>query len=257
MSGTRATLFEQGDILHQEPRATTIHAATLDQLDELGVYSRIEPLGIICPTMRYWDRATGELIAEFDHAVLAAETSHPWVLQCEQNKLSRVLFEMTAAFPSIEVHNGAKVVACTQTADRVDVRARLSNGTEQAYSAEYLVGADGARSTVREQFGIPFEGFTYPERFLIISTPFDFKAQQGYDYRNYLFDPEEWATLFKIAWDGPPGVWRLVTPARPDETPETLGDLKTAQARLQRFLPRSEAYEIPFYNWYTVDQRVA
>ncbi len=155
-AGTRVTLFEQGDILHQEPRATTIHAATLDQLDELGVYSRIEPLGIICPTMRYWDRATGELIAEFDHAVLAAETSHPWVLQCEQNKLSRVLFEMTAAFPSIEVHNGAKVVACAQTADRVDVRARLSNGTEQAYSAEYLVGADGARSTVREQFGIPF-----------------------------------------------------------------------------------------------------
>ncbi len=80
----------------------------------------------------------------------------------------------------------------------------------------YLVGADGARSTVRKAIGVEFEGFTYPERFMIIGTPYDF-ADDGYAYRNYIADPDEWYNLFKISWKGPPGVYRLVAPVRPDE----------------------------------------
>ncbi len=92
---------------------------------------------------------------------------------------------------------------------------------------------------------------------MIISTPHDFMAEGGYAYRNYVLDPDRWATLFKISWDGPPGIWRMVTPARPDETEESLESEATAQERLQQFFPRSPPYDIPFFNWYTVDQRVA
>ena len=42
------------------------------------------------------------------------------------------------------------------------------------HTGGYLIGADGGRSTVRKQCGIPFEGFTWPERFVVFSTPFDF-----------------------------------------------------------------------------------
>jgi 3-(3-hydroxy-phenyl)propionate hydroxylase len=256
-AGLAVRLFERGDIMHQEPRASTLHAATLDMLSDLGVYDLIEPLSIVCPVMRYWDRQSGKLIAEFDHEVLKDEVSHPWALQCEQDKLSRALFAMVGQCKNVEVVTGATVVACNQNSEEVRVTVRDVAGTETHHSGSYLIGADGARSTVREQLDIAFEGFTYPERFLIISTSHDFMTNGGFAYRNYILDPEEWAALFKISWNGPPGVWRMVTPARADETAETLCSEETAQSRLQKFKPLAPQYDIPFYKWYTVDQRVA
>jgi 3-(3-hydroxy-phenyl)propionate hydroxylase len=255
-AGVKVTLIEQGDVMHQEPRAATIHPATLDLLDDLGVYKRMEPLGIICPVVRYFDRAANEMVAEFDHAVLKDETRHPWVLQCEQNKVSRVLFAMLKDVRDVDLRIETKALSFTQDAGGVEVVAQAKDGTEERHRGEYLIACDGARSVLRDQAGIAFEGFTYPERFLIIGTPYDF-TRDGYAYRNYLSDPDEWANLFKISWHGPPGIFRLVVPTRPEETIETLKKPETAQARLQKFVPRSEPYEIAFYNWYTVDQRVA
>ena len=48
------------------------------------------------------------------------------------------------------------------------------DGTTETQSGRWLIGADGARSDVRRSLGIEFEGFTWPERFLVVSTPFDF-----------------------------------------------------------------------------------
>src|SRR5438067_128417 len=73
-AGIEVMLFDDGDIVHQEPRAATIHPATLDMLDDLGVYQRIEPLGLVCPIVNYYDQR--ELLASLDHAILAGETRH-------------------------------------------------------------------------------------------------------------------------------------------------------------------------------------
>src|SRR2546430_11403836 len=89
-AGIAVTLFDEGDIVHSQPRAATIHPATLDILDDLGAYALIEPQGIVCPIVNYYDGKL--LLASFDHALLKDETRHPWVLQCEQDKLSRTLF---------------------------------------------------------------------------------------------------------------------------------------------------------------------
>ena len=87
------------------------------------------------------------------------------------------------------------------------MRSRSRSGTltasRERITGRYLIGADGARSTVRSEAGIEFEGFTYGERFMIIGTPYDF-AQAGYAYRNYISDPVEWYNLFKISWKGRP-----------------------------------------------------
>ena len=216
-AGVRVTLFDQGSIVYSHPRAATIHAATLDILDDLGIYELIEPQGIVCPIVNYYDGK--ELLASFDHALIGDATRHPWVLQCEQDKLSRTVFAMVQQLPSVEIRTETTVIGCSQSADGVDVTVRPPGGAEERHRAAYLIAADGARSTVRKAVGVDFEGFTYPERFMIIGTPYDF-AQDGYAYRNYISDPEEWYNLFKISWTGPPGVYRLVAPVRPDEASE-------------------------------------
>jgi len=253
-AGIAVTLFDQGDIVHSEPRAATIHPATLDILDDLGVYELIEPQGIVCPIVNYYDGKL--LLGSFDHALLKGETRHPWVLQCEQDKLSRTLFAIATAVPSITFRTSTKVIGCSQRDDAVVVVAETADGGQEQHRALFLVGADGARSTVRRALGAEFEGFTYPERFMIIGTSYDF-AVDGYAYRNYIADPEEWYNLFKISWQGPPGVYRLVAPMRLDELLDGDLALAAAQRKLQRFNPRPHDYEIVICNSYTVGQRVA
>jgi 3-(3-hydroxy-phenyl)propionate hydroxylase len=243
-----------GDILYQHPRAATIHPATLDILDDLGVYQRIEPLGIVCPIVNYYDRQ--ELLASFDHGILAGETRHPWVLQCEQDKLSRTLFEMARDVPTLQIRTETEVLDCSQSADAVEVEVKSADGKRERIKGRYLIGADGARSTVRKCAGVEFEGFTYGERFMIIGTSYDF-SQAGYAYRNYISDPVEWYNLFKISWKGPPGVYRLVVPLKLDEVLDESRMLDICQRKFQRFHPRSEPYEIVIHDSYVVHQRVA
>jgi 3-(3-hydroxy-phenyl)propionate hydroxylase len=253
-AGVDVTLIDKGDINHQEPRAATIHPASLDILDDLGVYRRIEPLGIVCPIVNYYDQQ--ELLASFDHAVLAGETRHPWVLQCEQDKVARVLYAMARELGSLTIRTETEVLACTHSTDAVEVEMACPDGTRERISGRYLIGADGARSTVRREAGIEFEGFTWPERFMIIGTPYDF-SQAGYAYRNYISDPVEWYNLFKISWKGPPGVYRLVVPVSLDEALDEDRVLATCQRKFQRFHPNPQPYEIVLYDSYVVHQRVA
>jgi 3-(3-hydroxy-phenyl)propionate hydroxylase len=253
-AGVDVTLCDMGDILYQHPRAATIHPATLDILDDLGVYRRIEPLGIVCPIVNYYDQQ--ELLASFDHGLLAGETRHPWVLQCEQDKLSRTLFEMARDVPKLQIRTDTEVLDCSQSADAVEVEVKSAGGNSERIRGRYLIGADGARSTVRKCIGVEFEGFTYGERFMIIGTSYDF-SQAGYAYRNYISDPVEWYNLFKISWKGPPGVYRLVVPLKLDEVLDENHMLDICQRKFQRFHPRSEPYEIIIHDSYVVHQRVA
>jgi 3-(3-hydroxy-phenyl)propionate hydroxylase len=251
-----AILCDAGDIIHGESRAATILTPTLDLLDEYGAYKDVEKLGTICPIVHYYDRQ--ELIGVFDHGLLAGETTHPWVLQCEQNKLVRVLAKMLRDLPSILIHTGAKVAATRQDEDSVEITVQRDDGTEGQFRGSYLIAADGSKSTVRDSLGIAFEGETLPERFMSIGTLYDFMANDGYADRNYISDPEEWYNLFKIPGDGPPGISRLIVPigaASDRVSPEQ--KLVIAQQKIQRFHPRIEPYELTGCRTYVVDQRVA
>ena len=78
----------------------------------------------------------------------------------------------------------------------------------------YVIGCDGGRSRVRKSMDVAFDGFTYPERFLILSTPYDF-GQHGYAFTNYIADPDEWFALFKVPGIDGNGLWRVVSPVDP------------------------------------------
>jgi 3-(3-hydroxy-phenyl)propionate hydroxylase len=156
----------------------------------------------------------------------------------------------------VEVNFGHEVIGLEQTDDAVTIMV-FANGTEKRITGDYLIGADGGRSVVRKSCGIEFAGFTYPERFLVITTPFDFEGHLGYCARSYFADPEEWCNCFKVAGEGPPGLWRTVFPADPMIDPSTLQSDTSVQSRLQKFFPSARPYEIVHRNIYTTHQRVA
>jgi 2-polyprenyl-6-methoxyphenol hydroxylase-like FAD-dependent oxidoreductase len=254
--GLDVRLFDENARLQDDPRAATTHPGTLEILGAAGLVDDMARAGLVAPILRFWDRPTGECVAEFDHALLAGDTAYPYVIQCEQFKTARLILERLKALPNVEVLFGHQVLEVTQSDDEVAVAVRGPDGVRR-HTGAYLVGADGGRSIVRKQCGIPFEGFTWQERFLVLSTPFDFERSKGYCYRNYLADPEEWCNCFKVSGSGPPGLWRTVYPTDPRASNDELLSDGAVEARLQRFFPNAHRYEVVHRNLYTTHQRIA
>ena len=254
--GVTVTVLDQNSELQDDPRAATTHPATLELLDGLGVIDQVIEQGLIAEDFEFWDRPTGEKIATFDHAVLVDDTKFPFVVQCEQFKLAKIFLAKLQDETSVTVLFNHDVTGFDHTADGVTVTASTPDG-EKTFEGDWLIGADGGRSVVRKSAGIGFEGFTWAERFLVLSTPFDFKAERGMSFRNYIADPDEWCNCFKVAADGPPGLWRLVFPADPEANEEALLADDFVQEKMQKFFKRDSDYDIVHRNLYNVHQRVA
>jgi 3-(3-hydroxy-phenyl)propionate hydroxylase len=235
-------------------RASTLHCATLDLLDRLGVTQRLLQAGY---RVRHWqirDRKSG-VIAEWDLGLLESDTKFPFRIACEQHKLARIALDMLSDVPGVEVRFGCRFLSAHQATDRVVARFETNDDVEEV-TASWLVGADGGRSAVRKSAEIEFEGFTWPEQFLGVSTDHDFEPD-GFAYSAYVSDPVEWAAVFKVPHDGPPGIWRVMFPTDPALSSATALSNEFIESRMQGFLPQATPYRIEYRNLYRVHQRVA
>lgn len=250
-AGVPVTVLESRTHIYEDPRAATFHPPTMEMFAESGVTKRLHDLGILCPRWQFRGREEG-VIAEFDLGILSDVTPYPYRLQCEQHKLVGILSEMLAGYSGCDIRYAATVETVSQTASGVAVT------TEEGgkYDGAYVIGADGGRSVVRKSQNIEFAGFTYEERFLVITTSTDFE-QYGFAYSCYVSDPSEWCALFKVPGAGPPGIWRVVFPTKPEVAADDLLDHASAERRLQAFLPMDRPHTILHTNLYTVHQRVA
>jgi 3-(3-hydroxy-phenyl)propionate hydroxylase len=256
-AGLPVTLIESSPeetFLDQVPRAGSNHPPTLEMFARIGLYEKIEPRGLKAPLFHYWDRQGHKLIAAFDHVHLKDDTAFPYVLQCERIKIVEEAMKMAKADPLCTLMMATTFKSFEQSQDGVTATVVGPDGKEMQLSGRYIVSAEGARSLIRNQLGLEFEGFTYPDRTLNIEVFYDFK-QRGYTDRNYISDPGEWSNLFH--WAGPPEVWRVHFPTKPEEDPEELTKLEALQARLRRFLQMDMDFDIRGSNLYTVHQRVA
>jgi 3-(3-hydroxy-phenyl)propionate hydroxylase len=262
---TALALARQGFAVHvceaearvnDSPRAATTHAATLEMLAELELVDEVIGRGLIEPKFRIWDRAKRELVVEFNFRILENDTRFPYVVQCEQHKLANMAIERLRAFPHASVEFSSRVASVEQLDDRVEIVVEGPSSVRKLAGA-YLIGADGGRSTVRKALGIDFEGYTHPERFLVLTTPFSFDVEYAQCSRNYFSDPNEWCALFKVTGDDGNGLWRVLFPTRLDETDAQALDQEAVQRRLQRFFPKQGPYPVVHRNLYNVHQRVA
>jgi 3-(3-hydroxy-phenyl)propionate hydroxylase len=254
--GFEVRLFEAEREVNDSPRAATTHAATLEMLDDLGLVEEVVRRGLIEPKFRIWDRSSRSLIVEFDFGVLKHDTRYPYVVQCEQHKLANIAIDRLATFANADIQFQARLVDCEQFVDRVEATIETASGTRRV-TGSYLIGCDGGRSTVRKKLDIEFEGYTHPERFLILTTPYSFDATYAECSRNYFSDPDEWCALFKVTGDDGKGLWRVLFPTRRDETDAQALDDETVQRRLRSFFPKEGKYLVIHRNIYNVHQRVA
>jgi 3-(3-hydroxy-phenyl)propionate hydroxylase len=249
-------VFEAESRVNDSPRAATTHAATLAMLEDLGLVEEVVRGGLIEPKFRIWDRASREIIVEFDFGLLKDDTRFPYVVQCEQHKLANMAIARLKSCPTASMQFSARVSGFAQRDEGVEVTVETPSGIRQIRGS-YLIGCDGGRSFVRKALDIVFEGYTHPERFLVLTTPFSFDAEFAQCSRNYFSDPDEWCALFKVSGEDGKGLWRVVFPTQVDETDDQAMSEEAAQRRLQRFFPKAGAYPLAHRNIYRVHQRVA
>ena len=250
-SGIPVVLLEREPELAEDLRGSTFHPPTLDMLDDLGVTAQLLPHVLIAPKYQYRDRATGAY-AEFDLGVLAGHTRHPYRLQCEQFKLTRTILPMLEASGLADIRFSTTLTSVHQSDGGVSVEIAGEGGNE-SIEGRFLLGADGGPSTVRRAMGTEFEGFTYPERFLVVSTDFPFEEHlENLSHVNYISDPVEWCAILRV-----PGLWRVLFPTDADEPEEDLLHTDRIQGLLNGLVARDEPYNLVHVTLYRVHQRVA
>ncbi len=249
--GVPVTVLEAGPDLSEESRASTFHPPTLDMLEALGAAQPLIAQGLSAPQFQYRTKQHG-MLAQFDFGAIADVTGHPYRLQCEQSKLTRILYEQLRGNPDFELQFDAQVQGVTQDQSGVEV-AIERNGRIETRSGRWLIGADGAGSNVRRSLGIAFDGFTWPERFLVVSTPFDFRTViPDLVAVTYIADPQRWHFLLQI-----PGLCRVMFPIAAHESDELALSPAFAQSLMATVVPGISHYEVAHVTLYKVHQRVA
>ena len=247
-------VLEANPELFMDLRAGSFHPPTLEVLEPLGVTAKLHELGICVHRWQLRDRTDG-VIGTFELSLLADETPYPYRLHCEQHKLTPLVFQMLAPLPHADIRFSHRVTEISQAGDRVIVKAETPGGGE-TFEGAWVIGCDGGGSAVRKSAQIEFGGFTYPEKFALVSTSYDL-GRRGFSDTAYISHPVEWCAVFRLPDTGPPGLWRFLYGCHPDETDDEAMSDDIVEARLQAVVPKTDRYETVHRTIYRVHQRVA
>lgn len=149
LAGVRVTVLERRTEPVPQSRALTMHGRTLEMLALRGVADRFLARGMPIPSGHF-----AGLPTRLDFS--ACDSTYPFTLFLPQS-VTEQLLEAWAGELGVDVRRGATVESTGQDEDGVWVTG-TRDGTPFRLDARYLVGADGARSLVRRQAGIAFDG---------------------------------------------------------------------------------------------------
>jgi 2-polyprenyl-6-methoxyphenol hydroxylase-like FAD-dependent oxidoreductase len=165
--GCRCLVVERNDRVGYSPRAKTTNVRTREHLRRWGIADALRQASPIAPdyppNVVFATRMNGPTLARFENAFngsrerndLYAEEAQ-WV---PQYVLEEVLRAHAASLPGVEIRFNTELRSFRQSADGVIAKlADLASGSSRQIRASYLVGADGARSTVREAIGATMVG---------------------------------------------------------------------------------------------------
>jgi 3-(3-hydroxy-phenyl)propionate hydroxylase/6-hydroxy-3-succinoylpyridine 3-monooxygenase len=249
-SGVRVQVLEAAPEIEDSPRAIVYHWTVLEELDGLGILADVEARGFRKDDYAYRVYATGESIP-YSISLLADETPYAYNIHLGQHELAAIALEHLRRLPGTDVAFGARVSAIAQDAAGATVTVETAEGAREL-RAGWVLGCDGAGSTVRKLLGIPFEGFTWPERFVATNVHYDFERHEGFARATFQIDPVHGAVIVKIDTDG---LWR-VTYSEDAALPEATVGARVPD-HFAALMPDEEPYELERFSPYRMHQRAA
>ncbi len=244
--GVNAVVLEQLPKLIDYPRAIGLDDEALRTMQAIGVADRIEPHTTPFHWMRFLT-ASGRCWASIEPRT----DEFGWSRRNAfiQPQADRILFEGLERFPHVRTLFGAAFSDLSQNDSKVTLKV---TGPEGPFTieADYLVGADGGRSPVREALGVTFDGETAPNQWIVIDVENDPVGTPniylGCDPRR----PYVSAAL-------PHGVRRFEFMVMPGETEEHFNRPDVMQALLSKVVDKPEEVKLIRQRIYNHNARLA
>jgi 3-(3-hydroxy-phenyl)propionate hydroxylase/6-hydroxy-3-succinoylpyridine 3-monooxygenase len=248
-AGVEVTVVERGSALNTSPRAAVYQWCVLDYLAELGVLADAEERGV---------RGTGLGMRRFDTGqrirrsagILDGYVPHPYTIHLGQDKLGEIVLAHLQRHPHVSVVWNTEVTGLRQDPDGATVQTTSSDGLGELRGG-WVVGADGARSVVRQSLGLSFDGLTWPERFVATNIRYDFRSW-GFDDGNFVADQRMGAVVVVLSRDG---LWRCTYQEGADLPVETIPERMAGF--FHAFLPGTKDVELVEWSPYRMHQRSA
>jgi 2-polyprenyl-6-methoxyphenol hydroxylase-like FAD-dependent oxidoreductase len=248
--GVKVRIVDRNDGPGSTSRAMAVQARTLELYRQLELSAPVVAAGFRNPAMNIWAR--GKRRARVALSDIGGHLSpYPYILVYPQDRHERTLEARLAAL-GIVVERRTELLTFEDHGDGVTARLRLPDGTEEGCTTPYLSACDGARSTVRKQLGIGFDGGTYPQVFYVADVQLSGPARNGEAHLS--LDGADFVAVLSYSDDGRA---RLIGTVRGDraDRDETLTFDDVGHDALRRVGIHIEA--VHWFSHYRVHHRVA
>ncbi|MEV5882459.1 FAD-dependent monooxygenase [Streptomyces sp. NPDC052020] len=161
--GVRADIISK--LRRQSPhsRATILWPRILELLDRIGVGRKLVEGGHYFDQMNYYSNKKMIGLVRFDRL---RGVGYPFAITIPQWRTEAILEEHLSELGG-RIDYDHTFLDGTRHPHAVNCRLRLPDGTEETRTYDYVVGADGYNSVVREAFGFRFAGRTLRTRLAI------------------------------------------------------------------------------------------
>jgi 2-polyprenyl-6-methoxyphenol hydroxylase-like FAD-dependent oxidoreductase len=259
--GYRVGVFERWPDLYPLPRAVVYDDEIARVFQQEGLLEDIRTISASVPDFYEWRNRDGDALLKIDWS-LVGPTGRQVATFFSQPELQELLDRHARLTPGVEVFSGWEVTGLTQAEEQVQVEVRQGalddkgrwapSGTTRTVTSRFLVGADGANSTVARQLGIEFEDLGFHFDWLIVDAiPLDDREWRPMNWQ--LCDPRRPTTIVS----GGPGRRRWEFMRLPDETIEELNTEETAWRLLESWGRTPENTTLERHAVYTFEARWA
>ena len=171
-AGASVTVIEAELRINDSPRAAVYFPTTLKILDRLGLLADVLEIAFLSKSFCFHLLATREVARILD--TFPPDSPYPYNAHFGQHLLAQLVLKHFSTLPGAEMRWNTRLVALAQDAKGAVVTVETPQGREEI-RARWVVGTDGARSTVRGLVNLPFEGHTWPDRFVATNVRYDFE----------------------------------------------------------------------------------
>jgi 2-polyprenyl-6-methoxyphenol hydroxylase-like FAD-dependent oxidoreductase len=248
-AGVRVSVIEAEPRIIDSPRAAVYFWSVLGGLGRLGILAEAEAAGVVKQDYTYLVRGTGERIV-YSMEILKEHTPHPYNLHLGQHRLADIAMRRLKGLPNATVRFGTRLQKLHQDADGVTLTVTTELDTQEL-RASWVIGADGAASTVRRLLGLSFDGITWPERFVATNLYYDFE-HHGYARATFVIDARYGAVIAVLNNER---LWRctyMEDATLPEET-----FLERLPHMYEAILPGGSSYKLEAASPYRMHQRSA
>ncbi|KAJ5654498.1 hypothetical protein N7490_001501 [Penicillium lividum] len=250
--GIQVELLDAGSKVDDQPRAAHYASPAVYELERAGVLEDARARGFQ-PAGFAWRQFDGTFIAGMTHAVLPDDYPTKMVV-LPLDQLGELLYEHIQREPTAQVKWSHRVVRIGQDEQQAWVEVETLTGLQRS-EADYVIGCDGASSTVRrELFGSEYPGETLNAQIIATNVYYNFE-NFGYWDSNFVVHPDYWYMAARVTKDG---LWRVTygdTPGLSRE--EYIARQPQLYEKLLPGNPKPDQYQLTNINPYKMQQRCA